>query len=212
MDTGFEGQVSAKIVDARFAISGKIVKVNRSKNEKVAKGELLASLDSKILQTELDRELSDHEKIRADWDFFTQKYPNPTDDLEYTKKEKQASLNASVKQVEIAKYRLDQANLFSPVEGILYDDGGIIAGQNVTPAGSAIKIIDTSSYYFEFEIEQKDVVNFNQTKNCKVIIEGIGEFDGHTEPVFSDGKKFLVNVKLPNPQNLLIGMKGVVKM
>lgn len=213
MGDSFSGEIKARIIEVRFAISGKITKVNRLINEKITKGELLASLDRKILQTELDLQLSDYEKVRADWDNFTLKNPNPTDDLVFTKQQKQASLNNSVKQVEIAKIKLDQCDLFSPVAGIIIDDGGIIEGQNITPSANSIKIVDTSSYCFEFEIDQKDIQKFNRNQKGKITISGVdGEIDGETIGIFADGKKFIVKVDLVNPQNLLLGMKGEMKI
>lgn len=209
----FNGEIKARIVEIRFALSGKISNVSKHTGNNVKKWDLVASLDRKILQTELEQQLADYEKVRADWDGFTKKYPDPQDDNKYTKAEKQASLNASVKQVELVKARLDQADLFSPVEGIVMDDSGIVTGLNVTPANSSIKIIDTSSFYFEFEIDQKDIPNFIESKKCKVNIEGVKEIiEGETLPVFSDGKKFIVKIKLSKTEGLLVGMKGSVSI
>jgi multidrug resistance efflux pump len=170
----YEGVVKARIISARFAISGKVQEVNKHAGNKVAKGELIATLDRKILQAQLDKELADYEKIRADFEIFASKYPNPTEETDkYLKKEKQATLKASVKDVELAKAVLDQCDMFSPAEGIIMDDSGITPGVYITPAGSEVKIIDTNSYYVEMEIEQKDIANFRQQKEARVTIEGI---------------------------------------
>jgi multidrug resistance efflux pump len=214
MGDGYKGEIKARVIEVRFFGSGKVVKVNRHKNEKVSKGELIAALDRKSLQTELEIQLTDYDRVRADWDNFTQKNPGePADDLKFTKQQKQATLNSSVKQVELAKMRLDQCDLFSPVAGIIIDDGGIIEGQNITPSAYAIKIVDTNSYYFEFEIEQKDISKFSGEMKGKITIEGIdGEIDATTNGVFADGKKFYVSAKLDNPQNVLVGMMGEIKI
>ena len=209
MPEKFDGEVKARIIEVRFAFSGKISSVSKYNGDSVKKWDLVASLDRKILQTELDQQLADYEKVRADWDGFTKKHPDPQDDNKYTKAEKQATLNASVKQVELVKIRLDQSNLFAPVDGIIMDDSGIVPGLYVTPASSSIKIIDTSSFYFEFEIDQKDIPEFVESKKCKVNIEGMKEeIEGETLPVFSDGKKFLVRINLPKSEGLMLGMTG----
>lgn len=208
----FKGEIQARIVEVRFALSGKIANVQKHTGDKVKKWDLVASLDRKILQMELDQELADFEKVRADFEGFAKKYPDPQDDNKYTKAEKQAALNASVKEVELAKARLDQSDLFSPVDGIVLDDSGIVPGLYVTPAGSSVEIIDTSSYYFEFEIEQKDLSDFAESKKCKLEIEGIkGLLEGESHPVSSDGKKFFVVVKPSKLDGLLLGMKGECK-
>lgn len=211
MPEKIEGEIKARIVEIKFALSGKVSNVSKHTSDSVKKWDLVASLDRKILQTELDQQLADYEKVRADWDGFTKKYPDPQDDNKYTKAEKQASLNASVKGVELVKARLDQADLFTPVDGIVIDDSGIVPGLYVTPASSSIKIIDTSSYFFEFEIDQKDIPDYIESKKCKVTIEGTKDaIDGEALPVFSDGKKFIVKVKLSKTEGLLLGMKGEV--
>lgn len=211
--TNFKGEIKARIVEARFALSGKIANVQKHTGDKVKKWDLVASLDRKMLQMELDRQLADFEKVRADFEGFAKKYPDPQDDNKFTKAEKQASLNASVKEVELTKARLDQADLFSPVDGIVLDDSGIVPGLYVTPAGSSVEIIDTSSYYFEFEIEQKDVPDFIAPKKCKIEIIGVKDkFEGETLPILSDGKSFIVMVKPSKPDGLLLGMKGECKI
>lgn len=207
----FSGEIKGKIVDVRFATSGKIVSVVKKVGDTVTKWGILASLDRKMLQAELDRQLADYDKTRADFDGFAKKYPDPQDENKYTKAEKQAALNASVKDVELAKARLDQCDLFSPIEGIIIDDSGIVPGLYVTPASASIKIIDTNSYYFEFKIEQKDIKEFSQIKKGKIDIDGVGEFEVETQNVFSDGKNLIVKMPIPNASSILLGLQGKVK-
>lgn len=207
-----DGEIKARIVEIRFALGGKISNVSKHTGDSVKKWDLVASLDRKILQTELDQQLADYEKVRADWDGFTTKYPDPQGDDKYTKAEKQAALNASVKQVELSKAKLDQSDLFAPVDGIIMDDSGIVPGLYVTPASSSIQIIDTSSYYFEFEVNQKDIPDFVKPKKCKIQIEGVKDIvEAETGKVFSDGKKFYIRVAILASEDYLLGMKGEAK-
>lgn len=206
----YTGEIKARIVSARFAISGKITSIKKHTGDSVKKGEVLASLDTKILQTGLDRELADFEKVRADFEIFAGKYPDPKEAIDkYLKTEKQASLNASVKDVELAKAVLDQSVLFSPVDGVILDDSSLAAGVYVTPAGSEIKIIDNSSYYFEIEIPQKEIGEFRSPKKCNIEIEGIKEkIEGEASPVISDGKKFLLRIPIKYSEEILLGLNG----
>jgi multidrug resistance efflux pump len=208
----YEGVIKARVVEVRFATAGKIVTVGKRVGEKVGKGELIASLDRNILQMELDRELSNFEKVRADFEIFNQKSPDPTDAIDkYLKTEKQALLNASVKEVELAKARLDQVDLLSPVNGIIFDDSGIMVGINVTPAGSAIKIIDTASYFFEFEIEEKDIPFFTEVKEGRIEFPGVGmEIAGKTTGITPDGKSFYVRIPVVDNRGILLGLHGKV--
>lgn len=208
----FDGEIKGNIIDVRFALSGKVSRVGARTGDVVKKWDLVASLDRKILQTELDSQLADFEKTRADFEVFNQKNPNPQTELDkYLKTGKQADLNGSVKEVEIAKAKLDMTDLFSPVDGVVIDDGGIVVGLYTTPSNSPVKILDTNSFYFEFEIEQKEISDFNNTRECEIKIEGISEnIKGKTNPVIGDGKGFLVRVDIENKNELLLGMKGKI--
>lgn len=219
----YAGEIKARIIECRFALSGKVARVNKVKGDTVKKWDLLGSLDRKILQTELDQQLADFEKVNADFTGFAKKFPDPQDDNKFTKAEKQAGLNASVKQVELAKARLDQVDIFSPVDGIVLDDGEIAAGIYTTPGGSPFTILDTSSYYFEFEITQKEVFDFREAnppspkasegRKCKIKVEGVKEeIEGETSPVFSDGKKFSVKIPITNTKDIMLGMTGQARM
>ncbi len=206
----FKGKVGARIIDVRFAISGKTTRVTKKTGDSVKKGELLVSLDRNILQTQLDRELADFRKVRGDFEVFNQKNPNPTTEIDnYLKTQKQAQLDASVKMVEIAKARLDKSDLFSPIDGIVFDDSNLVSGINITPSSGSMEIIDVSSYFFEMEVEQEDIAYFKKQRNGKIDIKGIKEsIKGKTGQVLSNGKKFTVKIPLKTEKGLLIGLNG----
>ena len=205
----FKGEVKGRILEVRFALSGKTERILKKNGDYVKKGELLASLEKKIFQTELDRQLADYEKTRADFEIFNLQKGGVEDDLtKYLKMGKQAQLNASVKEVELAKARLDQTDLFSPVEGVILDDGGMAPGMNVTPASYAFKILEAASLWFEVEIEQEDIPLFSQPKSGEVEIFGVGKQQVSSGPVFADGRRFFLRVELPSREGLLLGMRG----
>ena len=210
MPKSFKGEIKARVVKVRFAISGKTSNVTKTVGESVKKGELLASLDRKILQTQLDRELADFEKVRADFEVFAQKNPDPKSAIDkYLKKQKQALLDASVKEVELAKARLDRSNLNSPVDGVVLDDANLVVGVNITPSSGSIEIVDTSSYYFELVVAQKDIPFFEKERSASVKIQGVGKsLKGKTRPIISDGKKLLVRIPLKDGGDLFLGLNG----
>ncbi|MGB9707076.1 MAG: efflux RND transporter periplasmic adaptor subunit, partial [Microgenomates group bacterium] len=172
----FKGEIKGRIVEVRFALSGKTERVLKKTGDYVKKGELLAALEKKIFQTELDRQLADYEKVRADFEIFNLQKGGAADDLtKYLKMEKQAQLNASVKEVELAKARLDQTDLFSPVEGVILDDSNLAPGMYITPASYSFKILETGSLWFEVEITQEDISFFSQPRSGEVEIFGVGK-------------------------------------
>lgn len=210
----YQGEIKGKIIEVRFAISGLVSSVAKRSGDKVLKENILASLDKKILQQQLDCELLDYEKVRADFDAYGLKVGEPSDDLErFSKKQKQISLDLSVKSVELAKAKLDQVNLFSPVNGIIIDDSNIISGVYISPASSPFKILDTSSFYFEFEIDQSDLNKFKEDVKMEITLKSFKEkLVGKTKAIipYSDKKagKFKVMVVLEKTDELMMGMVG----
>ena len=210
----YQGEVKAKIVEVRFSMSGMVSYVSKKTGDIVSKGNILASLDKKLLQQELDSELLDYEKVRADFEAYGIKTGEPTDDMSrFLKKQKQASLDLSVKSVEVAKARLDQVNLFSPVSGVIVDDSNIVAGVYVSPASSPFIILDTSSFYFDFEIDQTDLLKFKEPVDMEISLPGVEEkYLGKTKAILPySGKKagkFSVVMSLEKTDGLMVGMVG----
>jgi len=206
----YTGEIKARIIEVRFAWSGKVAAVAKKAGDSVQKGNLLAALDRKILQTELDKQLADFEKTRADFEIFNLKQSGTADDLtKYLKVEKQAQLNVSVKEVELAKARLDQADLFSPVEGIVINDSNIVLGLYVTPSSTPFKILETASYCFEIKIEQEEILAFVDPRHGEVNLPAINKIiAADSRPLVSDEGGFLVKINLPDKQGLFLGLKG----
>lgn len=206
----YNGEIKARIIEARFALSGKVATVAKKAGDGVRRGELLAALDRKILQTELDKQLADFEKTRADFEIFNLKQTEIVDDLtKYLKVEKQAQLNVSVKEVELAKARLDQADLFSPVEGIVIDDSNITPGLYVTPSSNPFKILETASLYFEIKIDQEEILAFVNPRHGEVRLPAINKtLAADSRPFFSSEKDFFVRLDLSDKQGLFLSLKG----
>jgi len=217
-DKIYKGEIKAKIIEVRFAASGLVSSVSKRMGDVVSKGNILASLDKKILQQQLDSELLDYEKVRADFEAYGLKTGEPSDDMgRFLKKQKQASLDLSVKSVELAKARLDQVNLFSPVSGVIVDDSNIVSGVYVSPASSPFIILDTSSFCFEFEIDQEDLAKFKEPIDMEISLAPFEEkFLGKTKPIIPySGKKagkFNVVVSLEKMDGLMMGMLGEAKL
>jgi len=213
-DKSYKGEIKARIVEVRFSMSGMVSSVSKRSGDSVSKGNILASLDKKLLQQQLDSELLDYEKVRADFEAYGLKAGEPTDDMgRFLKKQKQASLDLSVKSVELAKARLDQVNLFSPVTGVVVDDSNIVAGVFVSPASSPFKILDSSSFYFEFEIDQEDLAKFKEPVDMEISLPGVEEkYLGKTQTILlycgKKAGKFNVAVTLEKMDGLMMGMVG----
>jgi multidrug resistance efflux pump len=166
------GVVIGSIIEVRFAYSGKISSLRIHSGDLVKSGSPLAELDKKILQAELDKELADYERVRADFEIFVKKAGTAQDDFaKFEKVERQALLNSSVKSVEISKYRLDQTVMFSPVRGIVVDDGGLRVGIYATPGANPVKILDLDSLALSVPVSWEQINEFGSDIQFSVRIE-----------------------------------------
>ncbi len=216
IDKTNKGKIAADIIEVRFAFSGKVSKVIKKPGDRVAQGELLASLETKFLQAELDRELADYERVRAEFEIFGIKVKDPQTDIEkYEKTRMQALLNSAVKAVELAKYRMDQVNLTSPVAGIIISDEGLRPGMYITPGSYGFEILDLATLHFELEIPWSESGKFAEGAQVKVVIEGKdGELTGQALsplPILKSGA-CLVRIKLESIDGLWPGMEGEVSL
>lgn len=204
----YPGLVVGDIIEVRFASSGKVTHVAKRAGDTVTTGQLLAILDQKILQMELDKQLADYERTRAEFEIFVRKLGEPqTDIAKFQKTQIQAELNASVKAVEIAKYRLDQTGLISPVSGVIINDGLIRPGLNITPASNSYKILDSSSLRFQIQIGPDSLVQFTDPKQVVITVHN-REFPGNSQAPIFTGKIFVVDIPLVN-SGLSPGLTGI---
>jgi len=196
MANKFAGQIKGRTIEARFAFSGKLVALRKNIGDSVSKGEVLASLDRKLLQLELDQKLADHMVIRN------------------KKVLVQADLDASVRDVEQAKYKLDQVDLVSPVAGIVLDDGGCKINMNITPSANAFVILDTTSIVFRVLIKPEDVNKFVNPVSLPIDFPSIGKkvFGMASLPKLLVSLDWVVDLKLEDLKDLPLGLGGVLQL
>ena len=128
-------------VKLRFFQSGAVSWVGVKKGDEVKKGQILAKLDDKLKKIDLEIDLANYRRARAEFEVVARKLPNTVNEEEKGIKEiAQAKLDVSVKKVERQKYELEKLDLISPVKGKIVDDSSLVAGMNITPSGFPIII------------------------------------------------------------------------
>lgn len=197
----FEGQVVSEVFELRFASSGKLVGLYKKLGDFVTRGQIIASLDRKLLQLELDQKLADNKLVRATFDLG-----------KGNKNVLQADLDASVRDVELAKYKVDQADLVSPINGQIIDLGGNIVGLNVTPSANAVKVIK-SELIFRIKIKPEEVHLFNNpASELPIDLPKLGKklFAKLSLPYPNDKFEYFVDFMLPEAKDVPVGIEGFV--
>jgi hypothetical protein len=169
--TPYLGLAMADVLDLRFPFSGSVAQVNHPVGAAVKKGDVICSLTRAPLQAELDRQLADYERVRAEFEMFSLQNPNPTDDFtKYQKTIKQSQLNVSVKDVELAKFRLDLVDLVSPVNALIAGLGGLVPGVYITPSANPVTLIQLDTLRFQIEVGSHDAPLFSSERKAQITI------------------------------------------
>ena len=123
------------------------------------------------------------------------------------RQEAQAELNASVKEVELAKFKLDQADLISPVNGLVADIGGLVVGLNVTPSSNPVKIVDNQSLRFRFVVDQEGLEVFLEPQKMRITYAKKDYSLTTTPPVMGKDAWFEIEANFDNSTGFLPGIK-----
>jgi len=215
----FKGRVIAsKIIKLKFSQSGVVGLIKVAVGQKVSKGQTLATLDNKLEQINLEVELADYRRMRAEFDRLTRTVGAVENDDEKTKKEiAQAKLDVSVKEVEKRELIKRQTDLVSPINGIVLDTNGLTAGMNITPSGFPIEIADIDSLVFEIQVPETEVYRLRRGQKATIKLINGEKIKGEIILIGPKGKGkdeivFPVRFKLPASILGKIGTTGEVEI
>ena len=146
----------AQVTNLSFTISGRVKEVLVSKGDKVTTGQTLVTLDSTELDTAVQLATANREATFAQWEYQLQprRYQLPEDRI-FAK----ARLDQSDAQIEIAKLKLAQATLFSPIDAT-------VVSVDVKPGESVdvSQVVITIATLDQLQIETKDLSERDVTK------------------------------------------------
>jgi len=208
-----KGKIMAlQTANLKFSISGKLISVNCKIGDTVKKGQLLAALNKTAFQAYLDRALKQYDLERA---LFDEKQKQ--DLTEYEKRKYQDSLDIAVKNVEIAKADLDETDLNSSIEGIVIGMDPANPGDNITPAGFVINVVNPDSFCFLAELPEEKLSQIKLGQPAKVTLKAFPDkiLEGKVEQIgFSPIKADLFPVTIPISFNpiLRLGLSGTASL
>jgi len=217
-----------KQVDLKFQISGKLIWVGVKEGDTVKQGQVIAQLDSREVQKNLTKTLTDYSEQRNTFEetwrvTYSGRTPDQalTDTVKRILQKNQWDLEKSVLDVELKSLALEYSSLVTPISGIVTHIDTPYAGVNITPAGSVFEVVDPSTLVFEANIDEIDVGNLENGQTATINLDAYPEstFSGVVSnvaysSVLSGGGAtvFPVEVQFDNSGLLRIGLNGDVSI
>lgn len=205
----FRGKVRAKNrFELKFSSSGKLKELFIAVGDSVKKNQVLAKLDDSPIQNQLDSALLNYRKTRG-------KFDQLQDVDKFKKEQSQIDLDASVKDVELVKYELDQLELKSPINGVVESIENLYPGLNITPGTQTISVVDPASLVFIAEVPEKDIPSIKAGLFAKIILDayptntiGGAVLSIGMTPTVSKEVSYPVEIELPQNPGLRLGLSG----
>ncbi len=176
----FAGEIDAdEKATMQFQVSGKLAWVGVKEGDYVQQGQMIASLDQQLLQKQMQRYLNTFGKARNDFDqdkdVYGDNIPAQTDD-EFKRlfANSQLDLNNAVLDVEIQSIAFQNANISSPISGVVTRVDAPYAGVNITPA-TLFEIINPGTVYFSATIDQTDLPSINEGLTGEITLDAYPE-------------------------------------
>jgi len=165
---------AAEHAKLQFQTSGLISWIGVIEGDVVQKYQIIASLDQRSIQKQLQKYLNTYGKSRDDFDQVNKDTYRDlviSDPIKRALDKAQLDLNSSVLDVEIQDIARQFANLSTPIEGIITKIDSPVAGVNIsTPTQATFEVVNPKTLYFSAVADQTDVVNLatNMTGNLSL--------------------------------------------
>lgn len=211
-------------VELKFPISGKLTYLAVKKNDRVKKWGHIGSLDKQELQKKMDKALRDYSKERLDFaqdEQTTYKDQIITDTIERVLEKNQFDLDKAVMDVEIADFAKKNADLYSPIAGVVtkvhtHEGTSVI---NTTPI---VTVADLDKMVFIAKVGEADIANVVVDQQAIVTLDAfedkkftgkVAEVDYAATTSNNGGSKtYQVKIALDDLNKIKLDMSGDVKI
>lgn len=211
-------------VTLTFPVSGKIATLAVKKDDQVHQGSYIGSLDKAILEKQMKQSLLDYSLQRESFDQTIASNNNisdPNSALNDTMKRllqsNQYNLDSSILNVQIADLTEKNADLYSPIDGVVTDvlskqGASVVAG--TTPV---VTIANPNDIEFEAQVGQSDIANVSEGQEATISLDAFPQdtFHGEVTQVDSaatstttNGEVYEVKIQINDPKNFKINMTG----
>ncbi len=204
-------------------VAGELLSVTVREGERVKKGAVLARIDTRNQQAQVDSQRATVEKARADLAMAKLELDNNQRLLDKkfiaqtvvdTSKSAHAAMVAGVKaaeaQARLAEIGLSDAVVRAPIDGIVAQRL-VQPGEKISPDAPLLSLVDLSLLELEAQAPASEVPLIKVGQSVRFTVDGFGTrpFEGKVErinPVAEAGSRSLtVYLSVPNPDGSLKG-------
>ncbi len=196
-----------KIAPLSFQASGKVKSVSVDEGDHITRGTVMAVLDSRDYQNNLDIAEADLVRAKDAYDRYEPLYREGAF-AERNFVELKTGLDQAVAARDIARKALDDTILISPISGILWTKD-IEIGQMVSPQVIAFKIVKTDMIYARVSVHESEIADAAIGQSADVTIPALGnrKFTGRVSMIGAvadnQTRTYPVKIELRNPGYVL---------
>jgi RND family efflux transporter MFP subunit len=151
-----------------FSVPGKITKIYVSEGQSVRKGQLVASVGAETLDNSYKMAAASLAEAQDAYARLKKLHDaNALPEIKWV--EVQQKLKQAEASAAIAKKAMKDANLYSPISGIVskkYND----AGQNVVPGAPVVEVVDISGIKVKITVSEKELSSVPAGAEAKVSV------------------------------------------
>ena len=222
-DVTASGIVSGKaIASLHFNSSGKLRYFNLSSGDNVLKGQVIATLDTIALNSNLQQALNNRRNTQANVDYIHDQLKDHSGDETFAQKATRTAAEVAndnaYDAILAARKALSDAILYSPINGVVVAKGELNPGQNVSVSDLIAEVVDFSEKEFDATVDESDIGQINIGQSAKVTLNAYGEtdFDGKVVEIGSQTKTdttgsvtVIVKIRLDDPRiTNIYGLNG----
>jgi len=162
-----------------FQSSGKIAYVGVKEGQKVAKGTLLAKLDTTVLNSALQQARSSLRSAEATVERVHDDVKDHSSDETFTQKETRTAAEVAkdnaYEAVIAAEDALRNATLYAPFSGIVTYVANPYPGVNVLYSQTQVEVVNPETIYFEVTADQTEVYSLKEEMDVEIILDALDE-------------------------------------
>lgn len=142
----------------RFANGGRVVYIGAKEGAWVRKGQTIASIDQRELQSRLQQDLNAYTRQRWDWENTQDVTDYQVEDIGTRRSidQQQTQLDDTVINVEIRQIAITNAYLTAPFAGVLVSSPLTVPGVHIAP-NEAFELINPNTLLFKAAVDESDI-------------------------------------------------------